>query len=86
MSEAVKAACEAGKIDPQAFVAQMRAESERLLQEVAEAVNAAPDGAWIEGSEVAVFKAMAAFQHRTFQQAVQMRTDAHEASFSPSGR
>jgi len=59
---------------------------ERLLREVTEAINAAPDGAVIAGSEEAVRDAMARFRQRLYERGIQLRTDAAKAAFSPSGR
>jgi hypothetical protein len=60
-------------------------EVERLLQEVTEAINQAPDGAVIAGSEEAVRDAMARFRQRVYELGIQLRTDAAKAAFSPSG-
>jgi hypothetical protein len=49
-----------------------------------EAVNQAPDGAWISGSEEQVRDIAAAMRQRIFEQAVQKRVDAAEAAFPPS--
>ena len=73
-------------VDAAALAARMRGSFEQTMQQVAQAVNAAPDGQWIEASEDQVWQAMAAFRERTYQTAVQMRTDAAEAAFSPSDR
>jgi len=61
-------------------------EVERLLAEVEEAINGAPDGAVIAGSEERVRDAMERFRRRVFELGIQLRTDAAKASFSPSGR
>jgi len=53
-------------------------------REVMEALNAAPDGAWVEGSEEQVRDLSAEFRRRVFERAVQMRIDAAEAAFPPS--
>lgn len=58
---------------------------ERLLREVTEAINAAPDGAVIAGSEEAVRDAVARFRRRLYERGIQLRTDAAKAAFSPSG-
>ena len=74
------------KIDPQALMAQMQGTIEQAMREVAQAVNAAPDGQWIAGSEDQVCQIMADLRQQTYQTALQMRADAGEASFSPSDR
>ena len=76
----------AAPICPEAFIASMRGELEQAMREVAKAVNAAPDGQWIEGSEYQVRDAMATLRERVFQKALQMRIDAAEAAFSPSAQ
>ena len=68
------------------FVRAMRAETERVMAEVMRAVNDAPEGAWINDSEVKVLDAMAELRRVAFEKALQMRVDAAEASFSPAGR
>ncbi len=49
-----------------------------------QAVNQAPDGEWIAGSEEDVRNLAAEFRERVFQEAVQQRIDAAEAAFPPS--
>ena len=72
------------QMDKEQFIADMQAEVRRILGEVADAVNNAPDGNVISGSEVAVRDAMVELQRRAFEKAVQMRIDSTESSFSPS--
>ncbi len=55
-----------------------------FLESVMQAVNEAPDGEWISGSEEQVRELCAVFRQRVFQEAVQQRIDAAEAAFSPS--
>ena len=57
---------------------------ERLMAEVHRAVDTAPDGAIISGSEEAVREAMARFRERVYQKAVQLKADAGASAFSPS--
>ena len=71
-------------MDRDQFVEQMQDDVRRLLREVADAVNNAPDGNVINGSELAVRDAMVELQRRAFEKAVQMRIDSTESSFSPS--
>jgi hypothetical protein len=71
-------------MDKDQFIAEMQADFRRLLGEVADAVNNAPDGNVINGSEMAVRDAMVELQRRAFEKAVQMRIDSTESSFSPS--
>jgi len=71
-------------MDKEQFIADMQAEVRRLLGDVADAVNNAPDGNVINGSEMQVRDAMVELQQRAFEKAVQMRIDSTESSFSPS--
>jgi hypothetical protein len=62
----------------------MKGEMEQYLREVMEAVNEAPDGEWIAGSEERVRDLSAEMRRRVFERAMQRRVDAAEAAFSPS--
>ena len=68
------------------FIKRMRAAMEQTLGKVADAVNEAPPGRIISGSEEKVRDAFADFQRQAFEAALQMRVDAAEAAFSPSER
>lgn len=70
--------------DREEFAKAMRAEVDAVLRQVMDAVNAAPDGQVINGSEVPVRDLMARLRERVYEQAVQMRVDETERSFSPS--
>ena len=72
------------KMDKEQFACRMQADIRRILDQVAEAVNNAPQGHVISGSEVRVRDLMAELRQTAFQTAAQMRMDATEASFSPS--
>jgi len=73
-------------MDKEQFVERMQAEIRRTLEQVADAVNNAPTGNVISGSEVAVRDLMADLRRRVFQTAVQMRIDSTESSvFPPEG-
>ena len=73
------------KIDRDELVRRMRQDFERTMREVADAVNDAPDGHLIDGSEERVRDLLGEFRTRSFQAAAQMRVEATEASaaFSP---
>ena len=71
------------RIDTQAYAAQMQGECRRLMELVAEAVNEAPTGNVISGSEMQVRDLLAEFRKRAFETAVQMRVDSTESTFSP---
>jgi hypothetical protein len=76
----------ASQVAPEKLVAAMEREVQQYLQSVMQAVNNAPDGAWIAGSEESVRDMSADFRRRVFERAVQMRVDAAEAAFSPSAQ
>jgi hypothetical protein len=73
------------KIDRDELVRRMREDFERTMREVADAVNDAPDGHLIDGSEERVRDLLGEFRRRSFQAAAQMRVEAAEGSadFSP---
>jgi hypothetical protein len=71
-------------MDKEKYIAEMQAEVRRVLEQVADAVNNAPTGNVINGSEIAVRDAMAKLRERAFEKAVQMRIDSTESSFPPS--
>jgi hypothetical protein len=74
------------QVAPENLVAAMDPEMQQYLQSVMQAVNEAPDGAWIAGSEEPVRDLSADFRRRVFERAVQMRVDAAEAAFPPSAQ
>ena len=65
------------------FIQRMQIEFEQTMRRVADAVNQAPDGQWINGSEVQVLEALTEFRRKTFETALQMRVDEAEGAFSP---
>ena len=72
------------RVSPQQFAESMKGEFEEFARDVMEAVNDAPDGQWIAGSEEQVRDLCAAMRQRVFERAVQRRADAAEAAFPPS--
>jgi hypothetical protein len=75
------------RIDPAELKQAMTQEIEQLLNETAEALNKARDGAIIADSEKIVHDAMARFRQKVYQKAVQMKADkAAKAAFSPSAQ
>jgi hypothetical protein len=66
------------------FVETMKDEIEQYAKDVMEAVNKAPDGAWIAGSEERVRDLSAEMRRKVFERALQQRVDAAEAAFPPS--
>jgi hypothetical protein len=73
------------QVTPQAFVEAMRPQTEEMLRQVMAAVNAAPDGAWINGSEMPVRDLLGEYRRTVFEKALQMKTNAAEGAFSPGG-
>ena len=63
---------------------QLRGKFEKLCQQVADAVNQAPAGKVIDGSEEVVRDLFADLRQATYQAAVQLRLDAAQAAFPPS--
>jgi hypothetical protein len=72
------------KLDRKAYEEQMRAEIERTLREVADAVDDAPCGRIIRDSEEKARDALDRFRKMAYEKAVQMKVNAAEAAFSPS--
>lgn len=71
------------QIDPEAYLRQMRQRMDEALRRVAQAVNDAPDGAWINDSEMPVFHEFNDLRRDAFEAALQMRADAAASAFSP---
>lgn len=72
------------KIDRAAYRDHMRAEVERVLSEVVDAVDAAPRGRVIRDSEEKARDALDRFRQVAYEKAIQFKVDAAEAAFSPS--
>jgi hypothetical protein len=72
------------QVPPEEFVESMKDEIEQYMKEVMEAVNQAPDGEWIAGSEERVRDLSTEMRRRIFERALQKRVDAAEAAFPPS--
>jgi hypothetical protein len=72
------------KMDRNAYREQMRAEVERVLREVADAVDNAPCGRVIRDSEEKARDALDRFRKIAYEKAVQMKVNAAEAAFPPS--
>ncbi len=71
-------------IDRQKLEKLLKDDFERCLAEVVEAIDTARIGAIIDDSEEPVRMATSRLRQMIFQKAVQMKTDAAEAAFSPS--
>ena len=72
------------KMSRQEFIDRMRQKVEAALGRVADAINEAPPGQVIAGSEEPVRDLFADLRREAFEMAVQMRVDAAEAAFPPS--
>ena len=74
------------RITKEQLIAQMRAEFERTMAQVTEAVNDAKDGHLIDDSEERCRDVLGEFRRRAYERALQLRVEATEAdpSFSPS--
>ena len=71
-------------MDKVEYVSRMQAECRRMMERVADAVNEAPTGNVISGSEMQVRDLFAELRQKAYETAVQMRIDSQESSFSPS--
>jgi hypothetical protein len=72
------------KLSRDEFIEQMRTKMEEALGKVADAVNEAPPGRIIAGSEEEVRDIFADLRKDAFEAALQMRVNAAEAAFPPS--
>ena len=72
------------KLSRDEFIARMRAKMEAMLGHVADAINDAPPGSIISGSEERVRDLFADLRKHAFEKGLQMRIDAAEAAFPPS--
>jgi len=72
------------KMSREEYLAEMRAKMEAMLGQVADAINNAPDGYIIAGSEEEVRDLFAKLRKEAFETGLQMRVDAAEAAFPPS--
>ena len=73
------------RLDREKLNEAVRVELERVLAEVADAVDDAPKGRLIRDSEHPVRDSMDGFRAFVFETAMQMKVDAGEAAFFPSG-
>jgi hypothetical protein len=73
-------------MSPEAFVFALRCQMDDTLRQVAEAINAAPTGDIIGGSEEQVCQLLAEFWAKAMERGVQMRIEAAEAVLPPGER
>ena len=71
------------KLDRKAYEEQMRGEFERALQEVADAVDGAPQGRVIRDSEEKARDALDRFRQIAYEKAIQMKVERGGSRFSP---
>jgi len=71
-------------IDRQELEKLLKDDIQRCIAEVTEAIDTARIGAIIDDSEEAVRISTSRLRQMIFQKAIQMKTDAAEAAFSPS--
>lgn len=74
------------QMDRDAYKRWLRAKMEKVLDEVADAVDDAAPGRLIRDSEEKVRDAFARLRQEAYEGAVQMKVDAAEKSFPPSAR
>ena len=72
------------KVDREALKAKLLADFEATLNAVADSVDNARDGAWIEDSEGLSRQALDRFRQQVYEATVQARIDGAEAAFPPS--
>lgn len=74
----------ASKLDRAALRARLVAEFESTLEAVADSLDGARDGHWIDDSEEPSRQALDRLRQKVYEAAVQAKTDAAEAAFPPS--
>jgi hypothetical protein len=67
----------------EAYRQAMAQRMQQALDKIAQAVNDAPDGAWINASEMIVFNEFNDLRRDAYEVALQMRADAAASTFSP---
>lgn len=72
------------KLDREAYYMALREDFERVMHEVAEAVDNAPKGRVIRDSEEKARDALDRFRQAAYEKAVQLKINAAEAAFPPS--
>lgn len=72
------------KVDREALRAQLLAEFEATIEAVADSIDNARDGYWIDDSEEASRVALDRLKQKVYQAGLQAKVDAAEAAFPPS--
>ena len=75
---------ESSKIDRDVLRARLQAEFEATLNAVADSVDNARDGSWIEDSEGISRQVLDRFRKQVYEATMQAKIDAAEAAFPPS--
>jgi hypothetical protein len=75
---------DAPKLSRDEFIQRMRTKFEETLGQVADAINEAPPGQIISGSEEQVRDLFADLRQQAYETGLQMRVNAAEAAFPPS--
>lgn len=70
--------------DKERFIRQMQVEVREALSRVADAVNGASDGDWLNASEKPVREVMDELRRKAYEMAMQIKADSKESAFSPS--
>jgi hypothetical protein len=72
------------KVDRAALQAKLLAEFEATVEAVADSIDNARDGYWIEDSEEASRQALDRLKQKVYEASLQAKVDAAEAAFPPS--
>lgn len=73
-------------VDRDSLRKRLLAEFEKTLEQVVDAVDAAPAGRVIRDSEEPVRDVLDRFRQTVYEEALQAKVDAAEAAFPPSGK
>ena len=68
------------QVDRDELIRRMRCEFAKTMSEVVEAVNAAPDGHWIDASEERCRDVLGEFRRKAYETALQMKVEATETN------
>jgi hypothetical protein len=74
------------KLDRAALRAKLLADFEATVEAVADSIDHARDGHWIEDSEEFSRQALERLKQKVYEAGLQAKVDAAEAAFSPSAQ
>lgn len=74
------------KLDRDVLREALRKDFEQVVKEVADAIDHAPAGSIIRNSEEPARQALDRFRRIAYEKAMQLKVDAAEAAFPPSGQ